>query len=851
MTRTIRYMLAGLSVLMLGGTPASAVAAPDDLAGPAYNILPPGESGDVPPGENSTDQLRMYDGLTPLFDKVRPEHLRELFKPNIFGTRGQGPTRDETTPRGARVKIVRDRFGVAHITTDTRDDLMYGAGWVSAEDRSVIMEVIRGPARLSALDAPDATSSAADLIASGTKFVPTPQAEAFIARQTEVLMGYGDRGRRILRDIDQYVEGINANYQAKGRPFAPWSRNDVYATVSLLAGVFGEGGGDEAARSELLDALRDRLGAERGWDVWDDVREQYDDETDVTLDRSFPYGRKIRQGGPGNVVIDSGSRSKTGLTLPGVGAVDQILGNLGMSNALLVSGKRSQSGRPLFVAGPQVGYFYPQILMEMDLHGGGIDARGVGVPGFAVALLIGRGKDFAWSLTSAGNDIVDEYVETLCGSDLTYMYEGQCRPMEVFNAGTIEGNPTSPENAIVTFRSTVHGPVVGYATVDGQRVAISRKRSTRGREIASAFPIEAAMTNRIRSAADFRREFSKGFEVTFNIFYADDRDIAMVSSGLLPKRPAGVDTGLPTIGDGRFEWEGFIAPDEHPQQTRRDGVILNWNNKPARDWPAADDVWHYGSVVRNELFRPWIARRRKHTPASVTAAMNAAATQDIRNDQVLPPIARVLRTGAPPDPRTARMLDVLQDWRQQGSSRLDRDLDGKVDHPGAAIMDAAWKPIADAVMEPMLGPELDDLARLHTRSNDANNQGSAYNAGWYSYVDKDLRSVAGAPVRDPFAVRYCGLGDLQRCRESLWEALAAAGRQLEESQGTGDPAAWRADATKERIAFTPGLLPATMRWTNRPTFQQVISFAGHRARPGEARARERRRAPRRVPRFTG
>jgi len=30
--------------------------------------------------------------------------------------------------------------------------------------------------------------------------------------------------------------------------------------------------------------------------------------------------------------------------------------------------------------------------------------------------------------------------------------------------------------------------------------------------------------------------------------------------------------------------------------------------------------------------------------------------------------------------------------------------------------------------------------------------------------------------------------------------------------------------------FPGGLLPDRMRWTNRPTFQQVISFATHRPR---------------------
>jgi hypothetical protein len=38
--------------------------------------------------------------------------------------------------------------------------------------------------------------------------------------------------------------------------------------------------------------------------------------------------------------------------------------------------------------------------------------------------------------------------------------------------------------------------------------------------------------------------------------------------------------------------------------------------------------------------------------------------------------------------------------------------------------------------------------------------------------------------------------------------------------------AWSSSAAAERIKFTPGLIPFTMSWTNRSTFQQVIEFTG-------------------------
>jgi hypothetical protein len=84
-------------------------------------------------------------------------------------------------------------------------------------------------------------------------------------------------------------------------------------------------------------------------------------------------------------------------------------------------------------------------------------------------------------------------------------------------------------------------------------------------------------------------------------------------------------------------------------------------------------------------------------------------------------------------------------------------------------------------------------------------------------------------VRGELSRRYCGAGVLLTCRESLWAAIDAAAATLEAEQGPA-PSAWRVDATRERIRFLPGTLTETVRWTNRPTFQQLMSFSGHRPR---------------------
>ncbi|HJU47458.1 MAG TPA: hypothetical protein VJ689_04950, partial [Gaiellaceae bacterium] len=196
---------------------------------------------------------------------------------------------------------------------------------------------------------------------------------------------------------------------------------------------------------------------------------------------------------------------------------------------------------------------------------------------------------------------------------------------------------------------------------------------------------------------------------------------------------------------------------------------------------------------------------------------------------VWPTVRAVLARAASPSARAATAAQLVDQWVATGSSRLDGDLDGKIDAPGAAVLDGAWPLIADTVLRDVLGLLTPQLVALVKPDDAPGPTGSAYLDGWYSYVEKDLRGLLQPRPKTPFLNKYCGRGDAAACASSLWLAIDRAAAQLEQAQGT-TPSAWRADATKERIAFAPGLLRRTMRWTNRPTFQQAISFDSHRPR---------------------
>ena len=228
-------------------------------------------------------------------------------------------------------------------------------------------------------------------------------------------------------------------------------------------------------------------------------------------------------------------------------------------------------------------------------------------------------------------------------------------------------------------------------------------------------------------------------------------------------------------------------------------MILNWNNKPARGYAGADHEWTWGSVQRVDLLWAGVDPQEAHARLG-RRRDEQAATQDLRAVRVLPVIDEVLQRVPSPSARASRALDLLRDWRSKGSSRLDRELDGGIDHPGAAILDEAWNGLADAVLTPVLGPLVADLAALVPRDQPMNAGGSSFSDGWWSYVDKDLRTLLGKPVKGAYRTRFCGGGVIAACAQSLWAALDAAAARLEVRQGL-DPAAWRADANAERIRF--------------------------------------------------
>jgi acyl-homoserine lactone acylase PvdQ len=797
MTRRLIALFALLIALLV---PNVAGAATGDIA---RYVLPPGNFGGIPTTTNSLDQLPLYSGLTPLRGNVSMSDVNRLYLPENFMPIGATHT---LSVGRSDVTVTYDAYGIPHIRARTRAGLMFATGFVMARDRGLLLSFGRNPARAAVADIPGL--DAFSLVTSATPYQPSAQAEALVTQQRqELVRAYGAEGRQMLRDMGNYADGINAYYDTNLLPIPggrPFDANDVIAVTAFIGSIFGNGGGVEHENSDLLARFEQRFGLKRGHALWTDAMEANDPDAPTTTHARFSYpeltGGKVR----GSVVVDPGSVQL--VPDPRTGAArDMEPARRHASNWQLVAPQRSATGRPLGVMGPQLGYYYPEIVYQEDLQGPGIQAQGVAASGLGLYLLIGRTRNYAWSLTSAGNDNEDVFAEQLCvpgggtptRSTHSYMFRGHCRAMKMFDAGSIGGKE-------IIFPVTVHGPVIGSATVHGKPYALTRKRSTFGQDALSLGALKAMTEGRATTPRRFWK-FANRFGFTFNWGYVSRTATSFFSSGLLPIRARGLDRMLPTLGTGGYEWRGFLPELSHPHDIAGpNDLLLNWNNKAAPGWMHGDDS-HFGSVQHVELFAPW----PKHPKINdVVGVMNRAATEDVTGVLVWPVIRAMLRRGHAPDSQTAAAVAMIDDWVRHGATTVGKPAGGPIPYAGAALLHAAWPHIFDAIMRPRLGSMLTPFENLLGRDP--------------SYVDKDLKTELGRHVIAPYSVRYCGLGSVRTCARSLWSAISA-GRADVIKQDGANTSAWRID--QGMTGFIPSLISTTFPTTNRPTYQQVISLA--------------------------
>jgi acyl-homoserine lactone acylase PvdQ len=855
--------LGGAAMPAAAQAPAGPAPIPDHLR--AFTVFPPGQEGNVTAAELASgdfgphydDQLEVYASLVDDPDVANSE-LATYFHSMQFGPGGEVEQTYSPTPG---VTVQRDSFGIPHIVADSFDTASFALGYVSAEDRLWQMDVFRHAARgtLSQFVGPGEDDAFLEMdIQTRREGYTDAEIQAMFDALDEK---FGEDGALVQQGLQAYTDGVNqyiqevkttraderpVEYEATGNPFPQhpenWSAADTLFLVVLQLRVFGETAGFELGNAALYSYLVDRLGPNLGPKVFGDLLRENDPRSPTTIPASeatFP-SQNLGPVDPDSVAIpdDAGAVATQAAAEQAVRL--HVLQQIGFptgpaSNALLVSGQESKSGNPLQIGAPQVGYANPSFFMDIDVHAPGVDFYGPAVPGASALIPLGRGADYAWSLTTGFSDAVDTRVELLCepgGGEPTedsnhYLFQGECLAMdsrdETFVVKPTPVDPGPPTIEERTFYRTVHGPVFARGTVDSEPVALVKERFFWMKEIDSV-PQFLRWNIGVDSIEDFANA-ARDFTMSFNAFYADAEHIGYFHVGFYPRRPQGMSTVLPTWGTGQWEWQGRLPYASQPKIIDPDaGWLANWNNKPSRGWDNYDD-FKWGPAQRvlllKRLMGDLLGGAGKASLSDLVDVIRIAATQDARGVFLGPKMSAWAGDVGGSD-AFDKALNKVEGWVGDGAHRTNHNRDDKMDRGAAlAIFDAWYDILVRKVFNDELGQGFFALAGGRLPVSDYNpSGGSSFFFDFSNYLGNLFRANAS----DELSRDYCdkmGTTKVETCKKLVARSLTQAVNRLRNQQGN-DMSQWSTPAENLVFQNLGAGSVEPIPWQNRGTHNHVV-----------------------------
>jgi penicillin amidase len=806
--RCSRGLALGLAAFALAGAaPASARILN------ATSLLPPGESGFVSLTgvASGTGSPHLYDQQQPFIDFQR--------KDAMFGQPGTA----ESVPMPG-VKIVRDSYGVPAITSDSDRGLWWGAGYATAEDRLFEIEVFRRAT----------TGHLAEVL--GASYVPMDiEVRRDFYTPTELTALYDSLPAAFQARYVAYVDGINAwvdhvnqdplvmpaEYPALGITPTHFTPEDLIAIGVYLARTTPNTDGTDLLDMQALQAsgpvkfggiLPLRVPGQiatipRANGLFPSVPGRTPEQERTALKRSYAYVRGLPVPAADNLGTEhvSGtmpSESSAALAAAaddGAGVIDPLSPIHRGGSSMVAIGDLHAHHAFLF-SGPELGFSAPEELYELELHGPGLDARGITAPG-APVIAIGHNADVAFGLTSGLSQTDALYVEHLVpGHPEEYYYRDRvlqmnCRdetfdyrpsPTSLLPTAGLPSSPPQAGSVTVRLCRTIHGPVQERVG----NIAYARRYATWLRELGTLTGL--ADVDAASSVAAVNRAAA---ELTWNenLMAADDRGhIGYWHPGLLPVRPKGWDERLPYPGDGRAEWSGFLTVAQRPHVIDpAKHWLSNWNNIPSQGWTTGNDP------ASERLGGPWFrvawlnrlagAVARHPTFSGMDAMVQQEGTVAEQRPLATPELREAV-TGA-----TGSAAVVLRTILAWNGSYVQTDSNGTVD-PGVA----AWQELKDQLQKLALAP-LGQAGQL-IGGGEPNDEHT---------FDVNIGQAYALRTLDPAAWR---------------RAAAAAFSVLAQRFGSSDPSKWRAPRAMFPQTEFGAEQPPPMPFFDRGTFEQVVEL---------------------------
>lgn len=509
--------------------------------------------------------------------------------------------------------ITRTEYGVPVIRAKSFREAMVAMGFAVAQDRLWQLENSRRMAR---------GKMAA---AFGSKFINADKATLSQAyTDQELNQQFQALSNRLKLAYEAYAEGVNLyidrasiagtlppEYAENGLKPERWTITDSLAITVRLMQQFGRGGSGELRNWTLFEYMKTQPKLkDRTYEALEDFLWQNDKDAICTIaDADDPVKTKPSFPNPTAQSFSAQYSELPKLSLldllpaataydrPSQKAIAQSVAAPFQSGSycIVVHPKRSKTGHPVLLSGPQMGFTNPSIVHEASLHWPGGDVAGMDVPGVP-GILVGATPHLAWGVTTGVADVEDVYAVKLDDSG-TYRWKGQSlKPEKTTLPILVKGG--EPADGVRV--STVLGTVAFQPTRgEAKSVLFVKRRAYEGREVQSLEGLFGLYDSKSKAQVEtgLRR-----VTMNFNFFVAlKSGDIGWRYTGSVPVRPKTVDPRLPVPAKEENDWRGMISFEQMPHTWNpKSGLIANWNNKPVSWWPNLDTpVW--GAIFRNKI----------------------------------------------------------------------------------------------------------------------------------------------------------------------------------------------------------------------------------------------------------
>lgn len=582
----------------------------------------------------------------------------------------------ETVPGlDAPVDIVRDAHAIPHIYAQSPEDGAFAMGYVHAQDRLWQLELQRrtGQARLAEIVGESGIET--------DRFLRTLGLYRVAERNFEQL------APDVKAVYEAYAAGVNAwletrsgllplEFQLLGHEPEPWRPADSLVWLKIMAWDLGDNFRDELLRARLAD----RIDREQLQDLW----AQHPDDPRPGPHAGAPA---FHPAGIGFAALEKAAPA-------------QRASGLG-SNAWVIAGEHTESGRPLLANDPHLRLEIPSLWYLAHISTPEFGIVGATLPGQPFPIL-GRNRNLAWGFTNAGSDVQDLFIERIDPEDpARYLAPGGSLPFTV-RTEIIEVSGGDPVE--LTIRETRHGPVISDVLDEDDEFLEAGHVLALSWTALDEDDLSAQAVVRATTAAD-REGFVEALRELAvpqqNIVFADrDGNIGYVAPGRVPIRATG-QGHMPVPGwTGAHDWVDRVPYEALPRASNpASGRIVTANNRMVPpDYPHyLTDDW--AAPYRAQRIEALLDARPTHDLASFTA---------IQQDLVSLAAARltpVLLGLAEPSNETIRQaLEMLGRW-DHGMQR---------DRAEPLIYMAWLRELMRVLLADELGPVFEDYWRIRT-----------------------------------------------------------------------------------------------------------------------------------------